>query len=91
MIKSLKFLTLSLTDCKDDGKLKPHRCCTLIIPSVKCKIIKTRMLEEPISSKSNIIKRFQPVLGVVAHAFNPSTQEAEAGGFLSSRPAWSTK
>ena len=28
---------------------------------------------------------------VVAHAFNPSTQEAEAGGFLSSRPAWATK
>jgi hypothetical protein len=24
---------------------------------------------------------------VVAHAFNPSTWEAEAGGFLSSRPA----
>ena len=29
--------------------------------------------------------------GVVAHAFNPRTWEAEAGGFLSSRPAWSTK
>jgi hypothetical protein len=29
--------------------------------------------------------------GVVAHAYNPSTWEAEAGGFLSSRPAWSTK
>jgi hypothetical protein len=28
-----------------------------------------------------------PVKGVVAHVFNPSTQEAEAGGFLSSRPA----
>jgi hypothetical protein len=28
---------------------------------------------------------------VVAYAFNPSTWEAEAGGFLSSRPAWSTK
>jgi hypothetical protein len=27
----------------------------------------------------------------VAHSFNPSTREAEAGGFLSSRPAWSTK
>jgi hypothetical protein len=27
----------------------------------------------------------------VAHAFNPSTREAEAGEFLSSRPAWSTK
>jgi hypothetical protein len=28
---------------------------------------------------------------VVAHAFNPSTPEAEASGFLSSKPAWSTK
>ena len=28
--------------------------------------------------------------GVVAHAFNPSTWEAEAGGFQSLRPAWST-
>jgi hypothetical protein len=28
---------------------------------------------------------------VVAHAFNPSTFEAEAGRFLSSRPAWSTE
>jgi hypothetical protein len=27
----------------------------------------------------------------VVHAFNPSTREAEAGGFLSSRPAWSTE
>jgi hypothetical protein len=25
----------------------------------------------------------------VAHAFNPSTEKAEAGGSLSSRPAWS--
>jgi hypothetical protein len=29
--------------------------------------------------------------GVVAHAFNPSTQEAEAGGFLSSRTARTIK
>jgi hypothetical protein len=29
--------------------------------------------------------------GVVAHTFNPSTWEAEAGRFLSFRPAWSTK
>jgi hypothetical protein len=28
---------------------------------------------------------------VVAHAFNPSTWEAEAGGFLSLGPAWSTE
>jgi hypothetical protein len=31
------------------------------------------------------------VPGVVAHASDPSTWEAEAGGFLSSRPAWSTE
>jgi hypothetical protein len=29
------------------------------------------------------------LLGVVAHTFNPSTWEAEAGGLLSSRSAWS--
>jgi hypothetical protein len=28
---------------------------------------------------------------VVVHTFNPSTREAEAGGFLSLRPAWSTE
>ena len=28
---------------------------------------------------------------MVVHACNPSTGEAEAGGFLSSRPAWSTE
>jgi hypothetical protein len=30
-------------------------------------------------------------LGVVAYVFDPSTWEAEAGRFLSSRPAWSTE
>jgi hypothetical protein len=29
--------------------------------------------------------------GMVAHTFSPSTWEAEAGKFLSSRPAWSTE
>jgi hypothetical protein len=28
---------------------------------------------------------------VMSHVFNHSTWEAEAGGFLSSRPAWSTE
>jgi hypothetical protein len=41
-------------------------------------------------NKINISKKAKQ-LGVVAHAFNPSTWEAEAGGFLSSRPAWSTE
>jgi hypothetical protein len=37
------------------------------------------------------LKKMAVEPGVVAHAFNPSTWEAEAGGFLSSRPAWSTE
>jgi hypothetical protein len=28
---------------------------------------------------------------MMVHALNPSTQEAEAGGFLSLRPSWSTE
>jgi hypothetical protein len=40
-----------------------------------------------------IVKYWKEEFGqaVVAHAFNPSTREAEAGEFLSSRPAWSTE
>jgi major histocompatibility complex class I len=29
--------------------------------------------------------------GLFMHAFNPSTWESEAGGFLSSKPAWATE
>jgi hypothetical protein len=36
-------------------------------------------------------KKYADEPGVVAHAFNPSTREAEAVGLLSSRPAWSTE
>jgi hypothetical protein len=35
-------------------------------------------------------KTLDPLV-VVAPAFIPSTREAEAGGFLSPRPTWSTK
>jgi hypothetical protein len=41
-----------------------------------------------VGAKRNRRKRAR---AVVAHTFNPNTREAEAGGFLSSRPAWSTK
>jgi hypothetical protein len=45
------------------------------------------------TNKKKTIQRISKTrkLGLVAHAFNPSTREAEAGGFLSSRQAWSTK
>jgi hypothetical protein len=39
--------------------------------------------------QSDCLKNLRP--GVVAHTFNPSTREAEAGGFLSSKPVWSTE
>jgi hypothetical protein len=39
------------------------------------------------SAKLKILKSSQ-VVAAVAHAFNPSTWEAEAVGFLSLRPAW---
>jgi hypothetical protein len=35
--------------------------------------------------------KLQLCQAVVAHAFNPNTWEAEAGGFLSLRPAWCTE
>jgi hypothetical protein len=40
-------------------------------------------------TNNNNNKKNRP--GMVAHTFNPSTQEAVAGEFLSLRPAWSTK
>jgi hypothetical protein len=43
--------------------------------------------KEQFSNSSRKNKKTQP--GMVA--FDPSTWEAEAGGFLSSRPAWSTE
>jgi hypothetical protein len=45
--------------------------------------------EEVVAEKGGKEREREP--GVVGHAFNPSTREAEAGGFLSSRPAWPTK
>jgi hypothetical protein len=44
-----------------------------------------------VTLKINIFKNLINELGVVVHAFNPGTREAEAGGFLRSRSAWSTE
>jgi hypothetical protein len=49
-------------------------------------------VKRPISHKEiEVIKNLPTSRAVVAHTFNPSTWEAEAGRFLSSRPAWSTE
>ena len=54
------------------------------------KIIKAGGKGRVMCTVSSEIKTFH-LPGMVMHAFNPSTWEAEAGGFLSLRPAWSTK
>jgi hypothetical protein len=43
------------------------------------------------ATQRGFVSRNRISRAVVAHAFNPSTWEAEAGRFLSSRPAWSTE
>ena len=42
-----------------------------------------------VSEKKELKVNCRP--GLVVHAFNPSTWEAETGEFLSLRPAWSTE
>jgi hypothetical protein len=52
------------------------------------------MVKQPRSCQGEcgveVLTKEHPEQGVVAHSFNPSTWEAEASRFLSSRPAWST-
>jgi hypothetical protein len=47
------------------------------------------MWEREINPSLIAIKKAGKHWAVVTHAFNPSTWEAEAGGYL--RPAWSTE
>jgi hypothetical protein len=49
------------------------------------------MIEEFKKNIKNSLKEIQERWAVVAHDFNPSTWEEEAGKFLSSRPSWSTE
>jgi major histocompatibility complex class I len=68
--------------------------CILFLTSlggiVKSSLKEQNKVVSPIFFGNNCIKTaLRPA--VVAHTFNPSTWEAEAGGFLGSRPAWSTE
>jgi hypothetical protein len=57
----------------------------------KCKATLDFKKIKNIALLERIPLRSEKMAGVVVHAFNRSTWEAEAGRFLSSRPAWSTE
>jgi hypothetical protein len=62
----------------------------LLSPEAKLTVlVKVSSATTPKTKQTNKKKMNKP--GVVVHAFNSSTREAEASRFLSSRPAWSTK
>jgi hypothetical protein len=62
---------------------------TTELPHLKLNFISRKPCVTYCKEINNLKRQKEP--GVVAHIFNPSTWEAEAGGFLSSRPAWSTE
>jgi hypothetical protein len=64
-------------------------CCLYVYNIYAGVLVKQKRALEPIVFLSYLIWVLETEYGpgVVAHAFNPSTWEAEAGGFLSSRPA----
>jgi hypothetical protein len=57
---------------------------------VECLPSKCKALGSVLSSEKKK-KNLGSGWAVVVHAFNPSTWEAEAGGFLSLKAAWSTE
>jgi hypothetical protein len=72
----------SVTDQSNSIKRKRYRRAYVNI----------RVREETLLAAKNFKKlQMCRAVVVVAHAFNFSTREVEAGRFLSSRPAWSTK
>jgi hypothetical protein len=72
--------------------------CGAVLSYMQCGVLSYvygRIISSPLCSVSSLLTKTYFKSGscraVVAQAFNPSTWEAEARGFLSSRPAWSTK
>jgi hypothetical protein len=79
-----------------NGKLNPGKHRKRIISQQEKKSMHTHTHSPSFLINIRIIAvnspmKTQSIWAVMAHPFNPSTWEAEAGGFLSSRPAWSTE
>jgi hypothetical protein len=70
----LAHITFMFMHCISNTLMNRHLC----MEKEDCQPISTDLLKENYS------------WAVVVHTFNPSTWEAEAGGFLSLRQAWST-
>jgi hypothetical protein len=81
--------------CKAKDRLQPTDWERIFINLTSNRGLISKVYKELKKLDSN--NRYNPIKNgvqsqaVVVHAFNPSTWEAEGGGFLSLRPAWSTK
>jgi hypothetical protein len=74
---------------EQQNNLARHYCahaCNLVPGEAEA-----RGLVKRVQGQTRLCKESSGSWALVMHSFNPSTQEAEAGGFLSSRPAWSTE
>jgi hypothetical protein len=79
---------------EDQGLAHPHDSSQQSIMPVPGDLILSLTLPVPNMHRVHIHmqkKKKNKPRAVVAHTFNPSTWEAEAGRCLSLRPAWSTK
>jgi hypothetical protein len=86
-IKSNKSVIFLYTEDKqDENKIRETTPFTIITNNIKyLGVTLTNQVKDLYDKNLNSQQ------GVVAHTFNPNTWEAEAGRFLSSRLAWSTK
>jgi hypothetical protein len=85
VIKKKKKIATNLAN----GHMTVHR--NSFVLSTGLEIFITHCFVQAGAHQFSVFERHHFKPGVVAYSFNPNTQEAEAGGFLSSRPAWSTE
>jgi hypothetical protein len=61
------------------------------VSSRTARAIQRNLVLKKQKTKKRSLKKNKIDWAVVAHVFNPSTWEVEAGGFLILRPAWTTE